>query len=197
MLVYELRKDDPSGIRDKVLNELELSRLNCDEGVTNYLNFMDKHFKDDSVATYEAYLNFEKCKRETSESIGAFCMRFDKQSNIAKKKKVIYPDLVLAFKLLDNSGLSEVDRKLVLSDMNFAGDNVYENTKKALIKYKSDSVCSKNASDLKVKASIKLEEEPQTVLLSEDQEAVLVASGWSRPRSYTAQWGTMVSFGKK
>ena len=61
---------------------------------------MDKHFKkDESVATYEAYLNFEKCKRETSESIRAFCMRLDKQSNIAKKKKVIYPDLVLAFKL--------------------------------------------------------------------------------------------------
>ena len=58
---------------------------------------MNKHFKkDDSVATYEAYLNFEKCIK-SDEDINSFILRFDKQSNIARKKKVVYPNLVIAF----------------------------------------------------------------------------------------------------
>ena len=185
MLVYELKKDDPSGIRDKVLNEIEIKDLNCDTGVDTFIVFMDKHFKkDESVATYEAYLNFEKCKREGNENISAFCMRFDKQSNIAKKKKVAYPQLVLAFKLLDNSGLTEVDRKLVLSDMVLTDKEAYETTKKALIKYKSDSVCSRNANDNTSKEAIKVESE-NMVLISQVQEEALMAAGWARPRSNT------------
>ena len=78
MLVYNLDRDDPSGIREKVLSEVPMRDLNCDDGMKNYLDFIDKHFKkDESVATYEAYLNFEKCRREDNETIGAFCMRFE------------------------------------------------------------------------------------------------------------------------
>ena len=62
MLVYELKKDDSSGIRDKIMNELSIEKLNADNGLDEYVKYMDKHFKkDDSVATYEAYLNFERC----------------------------------------------------------------------------------------------------------------------------------------
>ena len=112
-----------------------IADLNMDEGMKTYMDFMNKHFKkDESVATYEAYLNFEKCKKKENEDIKTFVMRFDKQSNIAKKKNVKYPNLVLAFKLLDNSGLSEVDRKLVLSEMDFTKENeVYEDTKKVCL----------------------------------------------------------------
>ena len=57
MLVYELNKGDSSGIRDKVMNELSIEDLNKDDGVDKYIKYIDKHFKkDDSVATYEAYL---------------------------------------------------------------------------------------------------------------------------------------------
>ena len=190
LLVYELKKDDPSGIREKVLNEMEIKTLNAENGLEKYLEFMDKHFKkDESVSTYSAYLNFEKCVREEKESIAAFCMRFDKQSNIAKKKKVVYPPLVLAFKLLDNSGLSEVDRKLVLSEMILTNDDAYDSTKKALVKYKSESVCSKNSSDSTRQPPIKLETENSSVLLSEEQEQALMAQGWSRPRSFSSPWG--------
>lgn len=190
LLVYELKKDDPSGIREKVLSEVEIATLNADNGLAKYLEFMDKHFKkDESVSTYSAYLNFEKCIREEKEPIAAFCMRFDKQSNIAKKRKVVYPPLVLAFKLLDNSGLSEVDRKLVLSEMVLTDADAYESTKKALVKYKSESVCSKNSSDPAKQPAIKLEQENSSVLLSEEQEQALMAQGWSRPRSFSQPWG--------
>ena len=64
MLVYELKKEDPSGIRDKILNEIPITDLKKDDGMKTYMDFMNKHFKkDESVATYEAYLNFEKCKK--------------------------------------------------------------------------------------------------------------------------------------
>ena len=190
LLVYELKKDDPSGIRGKVLSEMEISTLNADTGLAEYIKFMDKHFKkDESVSTYSAYLNFEKCIRDEKESIAAFCMRFDKQSNIAKKKKVAYPPLVLAFKLLDNSGLSEVDRKLVLSEMVLTEAEAYESTKKALIKYKSESVCSKNSNDHTKHPAVRVEQENSSVLLSEEQEQALVAQGWARPRSFSQPWG--------
>ena len=113
-------------------------------------------------------------------------MRFDKQSNIAKKKKVTYPNLVLAFKLLDNSGLSEVDRKFVLSEMDFSKeDDVYEDTKKALVKYKSESVCSKNANSVKSECEIKVEESAMITNSADGiggLEKALVAAGWSKPR---------------
>ena len=106
MLVYELKKDDSSGIRDKVMNEISISDLNSDEGMEKYIAYMDRHFKkDDSVATYEAYLNFEKCKKKDDEEVKSYILRFDKQSNIARKKKVVYLNLVLALKLLDNCAM--------------------------------------------------------------------------------------------
>ena len=35
LLAYELPENDPSGIRDKILNELPTSELNCDDGLKN------------------------------------------------------------------------------------------------------------------------------------------------------------------
>ena len=88
MLVYSLSKEDGSGIRDKIMNEMSIDDLNKDEGLDLYIKYMDKHFKkDDSVATYEAYLNFERCRKLDDEEIKSYILRFDKQSNIAKKKK--------------------------------------------------------------------------------------------------------------
>ena len=187
MLVYELKKDDSSGIRDKIMNELSIEKLNADNGLDEYVKYMDKHFKkDDSVATYEAYLNFERCKKKDEEEIKSYILRFDKQSNIAKKKKVTYPNLVLALKLLDNSMLTEVDRKLVLSEMDFSKeDEVYDKTKNALLKYKSNNVCSKPLNNIKTETEIKMEE---NVMICRQPfgiatEQALIAAGWQKPRS--------------
>ena len=68
-----------------------------------------------------------------------------------------YPNLVLAFTLLDNFGLSEVDRKFVLAEMDFSKDDqIYEDTENILLKY--ISVCSKNANNIKSEYQIKVEE---------------------------------------
>ena len=189
MLVYELNKDDSSGIRDKIMNELTIEELNADGGMDKYIKYMDSHFKkDDSVATYEAYLNFEQCRKKDEEEIKTYILRFDKQSNIAKKKKVTYPNLVLALKLLDNCRLNDVDRKLVLSEMDFSKDDVYDKTKSALVKYKSKNVCSGVAYIGQPSPNIK----PDTGIKTENAfmaqqgfgfEEALVAAGWQKPRS--------------
>ena len=185
MLVYELSKTDSSGIRDKILNEISIADLNKDDGLDTYIKYMDKHFKkDESVATYEAYLNFERCKKKVDEEIKAYILRFDKQSNIAKKKQVTYPNLVLALKLLDNCMLSDVDRKLVLSEMDFTQTDVYDKTKGALVKYKSNTVCSNNANNMNFKSEFEIKtEETAMVTKSSGLEEALVAAGWHKPRS--------------
>ena len=184
MLVYELNKDDSSGIRDKIMNELSLDELNKDDGLDKYVKYMDDHFKkDDSVATYEAYLNFEQCKKKDDEEIKTYILRYDKQSNIARKKKVTYPKLVLALKLLDNCRLSDVDRKLVLSEMDFSKEDVYDKTKSALVKYKSNTVCSKSALNIKPESEIKIEESVMITRQPPSLEEALVAAGWQKPRS--------------
>ena len=176
LLVYELSKDDSTGIRDKILNEIPIEDLNKEDGMKKYMDYMNKHFKkDDSVAIYEAYLNFEKCKKKRDEEISVFVLRYDKQSNIAKKKKVTYPDLVLALKLLDNCQLSDVDRKFVLSEMKLTEDTIYDDTKKALIKYKSNNVCSAS----NTQNEIKIEEG----FVNKHFQEALVAAGWTKPRS--------------
>ena len=47
--MLSLPEDDPSNIRDKVFNELDLDTLEVDDGITVFLNYMDKQFGRDDL----------------------------------------------------------------------------------------------------------------------------------------------------
>ena len=79
--------------------------------------------------------------------------------------------MVKGLKLLDDAGISDQDRNLVLSDINFNNEEqIYKQTKTGLAKYvRMDSEKSSSSSGIKL----------DSVFTASDEEA-LIAKGWSK-----------------
>ena len=100
---------------------MPLSDLNCDDGVTKFITYMDQIFKkDDQTQAYEDYVQFDSFRRGKGVKIQDFFMEFDKLYNIAAKRDMKLSPTVLAFKLLDASQLSKNDRMFVLTGIDFS-----------------------------------------------------------------------------
>ena len=136
-LAYELPEDDPSDIKNKVFLELGRSELHDDNGVKNYLQYMDGLFEiDDLSEHYDDYVKFETFKRDKSVSVANFVNEFETLHNIVKKRDMDYSKIILGFKLLDAACISAADRKFVLSGVNFKEKaTFYEQVKSSLRKY--------------------------------------------------------------
>ena len=66
--------------------------------------------------------SFDKYHREPSVKISDYIVEYEQRYNKCKKYEMLLPDAILAFKLLDNAGLSQSDRLLALtacSDLKF------------------------------------------------------------------------------
>ena len=107
----------------EVALEIDPAKLNTDNGVKFLVTELDKLFVKDKVdQTYSAYTDFDKYKRESTMDMSEFIINFEQKYNKCKKYAMTLPDTVLAFKLLDNAGLSQNDRQLALtacSDLKF------------------------------------------------------------------------------
>ena len=65
-----------------------------------------------------------------------FILEFEKRYNRIKQKEMTLPTCVLAFKLLDASGLSHRDRQLVLTGVDYSNkDSMYDQMKASLKKF--------------------------------------------------------------
>ena len=107
----------------EVAFEIDPVKLNADDGVKFLVTELDKLFEKDKVdQTYSAYTDFDKCRRESTMDMSEFIINFEQKYNKCKKYAMTLPETVLAFKLLDNAGLSQTDRQLALtacSDLKF------------------------------------------------------------------------------
>ncbi len=109
-----------NAIRDKVFSELGVEELNRKEGVDSLLGFMDAVYKKDEVSTaYEAFSEFDRYKRDQQTSMEAYLLEFERLYNRTKKYTMSLPEAVLAFRLLDSSGLEHKDRQLVLTGVDY------------------------------------------------------------------------------
>jgi len=128
LLWRDLPDHHPSDIKRKVNEQVGITKLAEQNGGQEFLKVMKKYFpKKDEKTAYEVYLEFFKnMKRKENETIRDFVIRFDRVSNRH-----------LACKILDDAGLSESDRKRVISVMDFKSEDVYEHAKTGL-KYLND-----------------------------------------------------------
>ena len=175
LVALSLPEDDVSQIRDKVFAEIEVSKLKLDDGLKTLITYLDSQFgKDDLTETYERYIEFERCKRESNQKINDFILEYEKKHNALAKKKAQYPEIILAMKLIDSSNLTSVDRKLVLSGMDYSkADQLFKQSKEALRKFIGEQATGACASATPAPA-VKLE-----TFIAEHEEA-LVAAGWQR-----------------
>ncbi len=109
-----------NAIRDKVVNELGVAELNRKEGVEDLLSFMDAVYKKDEISTaYEVFSDFDRYKRSQQTPMEDYLLEFERLYNRTKKYSMSLPQAVLAFGLLDGSGLEHKDRQLVLTGVDY------------------------------------------------------------------------------
>ena len=84
----------------------------------------------------------------------------------------MFPDKVLAFKLLDAANLSQLERNLVLTGVDYLETNILDQMQTALKKFIGRSALGE--------AEVKNED--STYLTADNFEKVLLSKGWRKPR---------------
>ena len=100
--------------------------------------------KDDKDRSYEAYKSFDNYHRTEDVSISDYIIEFEKRFNALKKFNMDLPDGILAFKLLDNAGLSQQQRQLALTATT---DIKFSSMKSALQRIFGESVAASSSRD--------------------------------------------------
>ena len=116
--------------------ELELGKLNDDNGVKNLLEKLDKlYLKDDTHSVYEAYERFETFSRTSSMTVSDYIIEFEHLHNKAKQHKMELPDGVLAYQFLNSANISSHHKQLVRATL---PEMSYQSMKDQLKKIFSD-----------------------------------------------------------
>lgn len=133
------------------------------DGVTKILEFLDTIFQRDSlVEAYESYTEFDRFKRSPNENIDLYVAEFERLYTVMKKFKMELSDAVLAFKLLDFSGLEQQNRQLVLTGVDYKKEGeMYAQMGTSLKKFFGKQSTSAEES---TKSAIKLEPEGANAL---------------------------------
>ena len=174
MLWMQLPREHASDIKAKIEAEIGFDDLEKEDGVDKFVKAMEDTFRQtEELHVFEVYRDFFKeMKRKEKETITEFLVRFDKSANQARKLEMDLPPLAKGLKLLDDAGLPESQKMLVMSEIDFkTKENVYKQAKAGLAKYSTEMT-----SLVKDTAGIKLE-----AALSVEEEEVLLARGWSKP----------------
>ena len=114
---------------------------------------MNEAFKPEAQSkVYEVFCEFfVDIKRKENERIKEFIMRFDKLANVAKKHNMELPPTVLELKIIHDSGISNTDRKLVLTEINFDTlADAYKQANVGLNKYLDDTRAKEATSEMKL-----------------------------------------------
>ena len=180
LVALSLPEEDATQIRDKVFSEIEMETLKGAEGLKKLLEYLDTQFgKDDLSETYERYVAFERCKRQHEQKINDFILEYEKKYNLLSKKEgATFTEVILAMKLIDSSALTDVDRKLVLSGMDYSKKTeLFKQSKASLRKFIGEQAVGIKGGESSSPA-IKLE-----TFVAEHEEA-LVSAGWQRPNFF-------------
>ena len=182
VLALSLPDNDPTGVKDKLFHDVLLSELNSDDGVKIFKDFMEKLFKkDDLTLIYERYTQFEQCKREAKQSIEEYILEFDRRYKRAEKKGLVYPDVIKAFKLLDNGTASGPNKMITLTAVDFCKKGeLYSQMQAALRKFQGEQVVASGGMS---QAAPAIKFEPTFFL--ENEEALLAAGYVKRGSSST------------
>ena len=108
------------------------------DGYKNYVAFMDKHFKKESISDMcEAIRSFMKLSKSEDQTMSDYLSTFDSMYNRACTKGLTdLPQPYLMFLVLENAHLDVQDYRLVLTSIDFKKvDDLYDQARESLIKY--------------------------------------------------------------
>ena len=118
-----LQEDDENQIKENVFTQISLDDLEKEIGLDKLIKFLDTHLK----------------KRMGGQSVSEYIALFDFKYRKIKKFNMKLPSEILAFKLIRRAKISRVEKKLVLTGINFnSKDSSYEEAKRSLKKFVGD-----------------------------------------------------------
>lgn len=129
---------DPSGIKEKLLEECEIETFNQENGLQLLITAMDKYLAKDCIQdAWEKFQEFEECIKTETETWFQFINRFDTTHDRVKAKGMTLPEPILAFKLLRAANLNTDERLIIMTglDLEKQGE-MYKDAKAALKKFK-------------------------------------------------------------
>ena len=128
-----------------VAMEMSLDDMKKDDGLDLLIAHLDKVFeKDKNDNAYEKYIIFEDIRRNPGEDIGEFMIRFDRAMKQAKAIEIVYPDNVLAFKLMRSMNLSADEQKMIMTACTEIKYATMQFAIKRILSGKSSSACGSN-----------------------------------------------------
>ena len=124
-LALALPENHPDGLKEKAMGtSLGAEKLRGEAGVDNLLKFLDGIYKKDTfVELYEAYRRVERYQRGKSDSIEKYIAEFKSLMLDAESKGMTYPKIIKAFKLLEGSRTSEMEKQMIITGVKYDKDN--------------------------------------------------------------------------
>ena len=168
---------------EKIVTQIGEKLKDNENGIKDLLKFLDDIYKKDDMATaWGRYVEFSNTTRKEEQTMEEFISEWQNTQFKAQKVGCDFSDTILAFKLLQDSNLPEIDIKLVLTGVNYtegtAKKELLKQVMSSLKKFKGRSVMSSSSSNAgTTRVDVKVE---PTWLTSETQH-VLIAKGWKPP----------------
>ena len=136
-LAVALSFEQGSEVRRRVFNDIELDELKENDGLDKLLVLLDKWYKKDTLSgAYGAWKDFEFYAKKDGMTFDDYILGYQTRCKALKKHKIAIPSCVLAFKLLEYSGLAQRDRTLVLTAVNYdEPDTLLDQTIEAIRKF--------------------------------------------------------------
>ena len=84
-VALSLPENDPSGVRDKVYNEIKSQDLNKDTGVQLLIKYLDSLFERDELSeVYKGYTKFDRYEKKDQDKMEDLILEFEKIYNRIK-----------------------------------------------------------------------------------------------------------------
>ena len=114
LLMVHYLDGDASGVKEKIDAGIDEEELKKTEGIKSLLNFLATIYKVDTLAdSFDKYMQFEQMRRKPGVAIQDFISDWEMAYRKTKTTGCELADMVLAFKLLDASNLSAIEKNLV------------------------------------------------------------------------------------
>ena len=174
LLVVHLLDGDASGIKEKIDEGVSDDDLKSTDGISKLLEFFKSIYEKDSLSDgFEKYIAFERFRRNQGKSIQEFIPEWTTAYKKAKNIGCVLPDKVLAFKLLDAANLSQLERNMVLTGVDYTDAKILDQMQTALKKFIGRTALGQNEDQRNVDS---------TYLTADNFETVLLSKGWTKPR---------------
>lgn len=193
LVAFSLPHNHAMKIREKVFQSISVERMKQDDGFEHLCDYMDSILKKDVlVDAWHKFDEFENLKRKPDQEIAAFIQDFDLAHHELVKLNLTIPPSILAFKLLKNASITDQNRLLVLTGMNFKDKvELYNQAKSSLKKF-----CSEEVKDAASKSAFKLE--PEKVMMANNNNWRGRSGGsWTSSRRGMGRGSGSQSFGFK